>query len=134
MRKLLLYGAWFLAVSCWVGCSSDLSPEQAAAEAAQSYYQRLLDGYADGLLAAKAGVESLSGDYRAQLRKAYEQYVEDIKVKHGGLRSVAVSANVGRTDTVQHLTYAFLILSFNDSTQEEITVPMVEVDGEWRIK
>ena len=58
----------------------------------------------------------------------------DMVSKHGGLTDVAVSPNIGRRDTSIHVTYAFLLLSFRDSTQEEIAVPMVEVDGEWRMK
>ena len=54
--------------------------------------------------------------------------------QHGGLQSVAISSNVGRSDSTLRLTYAFLLLSFRDSTQEEISVPMVERNGEWLMK
>ena len=60
--------------------------------------------------------------------------MEDMKQKHNGLRAVAVSPNVGRTDTTLHVVYTFLLLSYGDSTQEEVTVPMVQVDGEWKMK
>ena len=36
--------------------------------------------------------------------------------------------------TTFHVVYAFLLLSYGDSTQEEITVPMVNVDGDWKMK
>ena len=117
-----------------IGCSEKLSPEQQAAEAAQSYYQRLLDGYPDGFLAGKANYDQLPGDYRQQLVKANEQYVKDIQQKHDGLKSVAISPNVGRIDSTLHVAYAFLLLSYGDSTQEEIVVPMVHVDGDWKMK
>ena len=134
MKKLLAVGCWLLAFCIGVGCSSTSSPEEQASQAALSYYQRLLNGYPDGLLAAKADVDSLPADYRKQLEKGYVQYLSDIKEKHGGLRAVDVSSNIARIDTVQKVAYAFLILSFNDSTQEEITVPMVEINGKWCIK
>ena len=117
-----------------MGCSEELTPEQQAAEAAQSYYQRLLDGYPDGFLVGKANYDQYPSDYRQQLVKANELFVKDMKQKHNGLRAVAVSPNVGRTDTTLHVVYTFLLLSYGDSTQEEVTVPMVQVDGEWKMK
>ena len=105
-----------------VGCQ-EVSLEQQAAEAAQSYYQRLLDGYPDGFLAGKAAYDEMPADYRDQLVKANEQYMKDVEQKHNGLRSVVVSPNVGRIDSTLHVVYAFLLLSYGDSTKEEVTVP-----------
>ena len=51
-----------------------------------------------------------------------------------GLSAVEISPNVGRQDTTLHLIYAFLLLCYGDSTQEEITVPMVHHDGRWLMK
>ena len=127
----------FLLASCLTGCSSKVSPEQAAAEAALSYYERLIEGYPDGMVAAKVDVDSLPDELRQQLVKAYHQYVADMKHQHGGLKAVSISSNVGRCDTLskksggEPVTYAFLLLTFADSTQEEICVPMVERDGDW---
>ena len=116
-----------------VGCQ-EVSLEQQAAEAAQSYYQRLLDGYPDGSLAGKAAYDEMPADYRDQLVKANEQYMKDVEQKHNGLRSVVVSPNVGRIDSTLHVVYAFLLLSYGDSTKEEVTVPMVQVDGDWKMR
>ena len=117
-----------------MGCSGELSPEQEAAEAAQGYYQRLLDNYPDGFLAGKVNFDQLPADYRRQLVKANEQYMKDMQQKHDGLRAVTISPNVGRIDSTLHVAYAFLLLSYGDSTQEEIAVPMVHVDGDWKMK
>ncbi len=117
-----------------MGCSGEQSPEQQAAEAAQGYYQRLLDGYPDGFLAGKAAYDDMPSDYRDQLVKANEQYMRDMQQKHDGLRSVAISPNVGRSDSTLHVVYAFLLLSYGDSTKEEVTVPMVQVDGDWKMR
>ena len=116
-----------------VSCQ-EVSLEQQAAEAAQSYYQRLLDGYPDGFLAGKAAYDEMPADYRDQLVKANEQYMKDVEQKHNGLRSVVVSPNVGRIDSTLHVVYAFLLLSYGDSTKEEVTVPMVQVDGDWKMR
>jgi len=137
MKRLLAFGLWLLAV----GCSSGLTDEQLAADAALSYYNRLLEGYPDGFLAGKAGYDAMSKDECRQLVKANEQYLADMGKKHGGVLSVCVSGNVGRRDSLPGtdgkyvpVVYAFLLLSFNDSTQEEIVVPMVWNNGEWQMK
>lgn len=132
MRRWFVIG--LIGLMGLMGCSEELTPEQQAANAAKEYYTRLLEGYPDGLLAAKVGSDEHPGDYSQQLKKAYKQYVVDIQRKHGGLQSVAISDNPSRLDTVQNIVYTFLILSFKDSTQEEITVPMVCREGEWLIK
>ena len=133
-------GIGLLAVSCLLGCKKPI-PEQKAAEAALSYYHRILEGYPDGLLAAKANNDSLSDEHQEQLKKAFHLFVSDMQRKHQGLKSISISPNVGRRDSLQmsdgswqHITYAFLLLSFNDSTQEEISVPMVESNGDWFLR
>jgi len=140
MKKLLALGIGLLALACWVSCSEKRTPEQEAAEAALSYYHRLLEGYPDGLLAAKAN-DSLPDELQEEMKHAFHQFVSDMQHKHQGLKSVSISPNVGRRDSLrkpdgswQHVTYAFLLLSFNDSTQEEISVPMVESNGDWFLK
>ena len=130
MRRLLFL---FLVLMTMVACS-EKTPEERAAHAAQSYYQCLVEDKPDGLLAAKAGYDSLPAAYRHQLAQAYRQYLADIKAKHIALREVRISPNVGLRDSSLHLTYAFLLLCFADSMQEEISVPMVEVDGAWKLR
>ena len=116
-----------------VGCQK-ASPEQQAAEAAKHYYDCLAEGYVEGFVEGKAGVDSLPADYCEQLLQACQLYVKDMQRKHQGLRAVRISPNVGRCDTTHHLTHAFLLLSYADSTQEEISVPMMEINGEWRMR
>ena len=113
---------------------SNTSPEQRAAEAAKHYYECLAQGYVEGFMEGKAGVDSLPADYCEQLLQTCQQYVKDMQRKHQGLRQVRISPNVGRRDSTLHLTHAFLLLCYADSTQEEIAVPMVEHHGEWRMK
>ena len=110
------------------------SPEEKAAEAAKGYYDRLAAGFPEDFLEGRAAVDSLPADYCEQLVVAYRKYMADIEEKHGGISEVRISPNVGRRDSTLQLTYAFLLLCFADSTQEEIVVPMVEKDGEWYMK
>ncbi len=116
-----------------LGCSSS-TPEEQAARAARAYYQHLIDDRPAEFLQGKADADSLPDSYRAQLLMAINQYRADMLDKHNGLNEVRVSDNVARRDTSLHLTYAFLLLCYGDSTQEEITVPMVERDGQWLMK
>ena len=115
------------------GCSQP-SPEQKAAEAAQHYYQLLADGDVVRFLEGKSAVDSLPGDYCEQLLAVYRQYLADVRDKHGGISHISVSPQVARRDSTLGLTHAFLLLHFRDSLQEEIAVPMVERDGEWRMR
>lgn len=115
-------------------CSEQSSPEEQAAKAALSYYQLLVNGQTAEFLQAKIGSDSLPEGYRMQLQQMYEQYVSDLRAKHEGVNKVVVSENVARRDSTLQLTYTFLMLCFGDSTQEEITVPMVEQNGVWKMK
>ena len=113
------------------GCSG-VSPEEAAALAAQGYYRHLAAGEYDKFLEGKAGADSLPEGYREQLLTGYRQFMAQQQRAHQGIREVQVSN--ARTDSVAGYTSVFLILSFGDSIQEEIVVPMVEHDGRWRMK
>ncbi len=130
MKQLVSLVVALLAFSA---CSTP-TPEEAAAQAAQEYYQQLANGFPEGFLEGKQAVDSLPADYLEQLLPVCRQYVDEVQAKHQGIRQVQVSPNVARRDSTLQLTYAFLLLSYGDSTQEEITVPMVEVDGKWLMK
>lgn len=134
MRKFFVFSLSLFLIS-FVACNS-ASPEQQAAESAKEYYDLLMEGDAVRFLEQKAGADTLPADYGEQLLAAVRQYQADIQLKHGGLREVSISENVGRSDTVNGcpIVHAFLLLSYADSTQEEITVPMVERDGRWLMK
>ncbi len=131
MKHLLYIAIGFVLLSA---CSQKLSQEEEAAKAAQSYYQLLIDGQTDKFLQGKMGSDSFPDGYREQMLGVYEQYVREVKEEHGGIREVLISDNIGKTDSSNHLVYTFLVLCFGDSAQEEITVPMVDKDGIWKMK
>ena len=134
---LLIFVVFSLLMS--FACSK-ARPEDQAAKAALEFYQLLLEGKTPDFLSGKSLADTLPAGRRLQQTLAHEQYLKDITVKHGGLCGVALSANPPRYDSIaatepsDRLVYAFLLLSFNDSTQEEISVPMVLVNGEWKMK
>ena len=138
MRRVfifLFFSSFILFTSC-----SDQIPEWKAASAARDYYELLAQGDAVRFLEHKAGIDTLAADYGEQLLAAVRQYQRDIQQKHGGLQQVRVSdehyVHDGEQcrDTTLQTTYAFLILCYADSTEEEVMVPMVERDGEWLMK
>lgn len=128
------YSLLLLFLVAFFGACHSPSAEERAAQAAKSYYDQLAEGYIEGFLEGRADADSLPSDYMEQMVTVHRQYLADMQRKHGGLSHVSISPNVARRDTTLHLTYAFLLLSFCDSTQEEIVVPMTERDGEWRMR
>ncbi len=133
MRKILAFGFWFLVFGIWQSCSSkEQTPEELASQAAKSYYDCLLAGNYEGFLAGKADMDSVPTDYRTQLLAAYEQYKHELDQSHGGVDSVIVSN--ARRDSSLQLIQAFLLLHFQDSTKEEIIVPMVQRNGVWKMR
>ena len=108
------------------------TPEEQAAAAAKEYYDQLLRGDEEAFLNGKAGADSLPDDYRRELLAVYQHHLAKMQREHGGISEVRISN--ARSDTTLHLTHAFLLLCFGDSTREEITVPMVECDGIWMMK
>ena len=134
MRKQILHSSFFI-LNLIALCACSSTPEEQAARAARGYYQCLVvDDRPEEFLQGKANADSLPDSYRAQLLKAINQYRAEMLDKHNGLNEVQVSDNVARHDTSLNLTYAFLLLCYGDSSEEEITVPMVEHDGQWLMK
>lgn len=107
-----------------------------AAQAAVEYYQRLAQGDAVAFLEGKAGSDSIPTDYAEQLLNSVELYREDMQQKHSGLRQVRMSDNPPLADTLNAEPYVktFIILCYGDSTEEEVVVPMVEINGRWQMR
>ena len=123
----LLFFIFYLLFSA--ACSTP--PEQQAAESAKACYELLKEDDAVRFLECKVGADTLAADYGEQLLEAVRQYQRDIRQKHGGLREVRIADDQSAFNTSQQST---LILCYADSTQEAITVPMVERDGQWLMK
>ena len=122
----------FLVLYLGVSCSSQPTPEELAGKAAKEYYDYLVVGNYEAFLDGKVGADSLSADYRQQLLQVYRHFVHKQKKAHGGIADVAVSN--AKSDTLLHLTQAFLLLTFRDSVSEEIVVPMVDHNGRWYMR
>lgn len=128
MKHLLFVILMFLALCA---CSSP-TPEEMASLAARGYYEHLLKGEFDKFLDGKAGSDSLPEAYREQLIAGYKQFLSQQNNLHNGINEIRV-INAKR-DTILNYTNVFLILCFGDSTNEQVSVPMIEHNGSWRMK
>ena len=128
MKHLLFVILAFLAL-----CACSLpTPEEMASLAARGYYEHLLKGEFDKFLDGKAGSDSLPEAYREQLIAGYKQFLSQQNNLHNGINEIRV-INAKR-DTILNYTNVFLMLCFGDSTNEQVSVPMIEHNGSWRMR
>lgn len=128
MKHLLFVVLVFLALCA---CSSP-TPEEMASLAAKGYYEHLLKGEYDQFLEGKAGADSLPEAYREQLLAGYKQFIAQQNSQHNGIQDIRVVN--ARRDTLLNYTNVFLMLCFGDSTNEQVSVPMIEHNGSWRMR
>ena len=128
MKHLLFLAFAFLALCA---CSSPTA-EEIASLAAKGYYEHLLKGEYDKFLEGKAGSDSLPEAYREQLLAGYKQFMAQQNSQHNGINDIRV-INAMR-NTILNYTNVFLMLCFGDSTNEQVSVPMIEHNGSWRMK
>jgi hypothetical protein len=134
-KKMKRHFLWIPFVAL-MACSHEPSAEekalQSAREAARQSYESLLAGRYDEFLAGRAYMADIPDNYREELIASYKQFMAQQREFHGGIGSIAVSD--ARIDSTLQLIQVFLILNYRDSTQEEIVIPMVEQDGQWKMK
>lgn len=125
---------WLLAAFTllFVQCGKDHTPETLAMQSAQQSYDQLLAGNYEGFLAGRVDADSFPATYRNELLMAYKESHRQQESKNGGIRGITASRAV--MDTAQHLVQVFMIIDYADSLKEEIVVPMVERNGEWKMK
>lgn len=129
LRFILLCAAFaFL----FAQCGNRETPETLAMQSAQDSYEQLLAGNYEAFLSGRIDADSLPTGYRNELLIAYKEFCHQQKSKHGGIRSI--TANRAVLDTAQHLVQVFMTIDYTDSLKEKIVVPMVERNGEWKMK
>ena len=136
IKTIVVLSFIFFQLALSTQCTSRATPEELAREdakvAAQVYYDFLLRGDYQQFLNGRVGSDTLPQGYREQLVDSYKQFMAQQRVAHGGIsRAEATRASI---DSSLHLVQVFLLINYADSTQEEIVVPMVERDGEWKMK
>ena len=128
--------SFFLVLALAVGlaaCKSN-GPDagQIAAAAAKGYYDLLLDGKYTEFAAGYNQPNRLPAGYADQLVLNTKMFVEQQRDEHQGMAKVNVLT--AKADTARHIADVFLQVVYGDSTKEQIVVPMVEVQGKWKMR
>ena len=127
MRKAFILLAF---CSIIAGCKKEeIKPEEVALQAAKVYYDQLLHGdyaaFVDGMNMNDTVVPA----YREQLITNMKMYLGQQKKEHMGIKEVKALRAV--RDSLNNKVDAFLLFCFNDSTKEQVVVPMIEKNGVW---
>lgn len=111
-------------------------PEDVALQTAKAYYEQLLSGDVQSFLEGTLKGDTVPGDYKSQMLLNMQMYLEQQGKAHQGI--AAVKASRATCDTARyandplHITaQSFLVICYNDSTCEEVVVPMVKKGGIW---
>ena len=125
---LLFIGFVFLA------CGKMEKPEagRQAAKAAKEYDDLLLQEKYDSFVMGYNRPCHLPQSYHEQLLLNIKMFVEQQKKEHRGIVNVGI-LNV-KADTSRHVSEVFLQMIYGDSTKEQILVPMVNVNGVWKMR
>ena len=125
--RLSLSVIWFVFLASCISCSGW---KREADRAAEKYYTYLIEERYEDFVAGIACADSFPEFYRSQMVDVIRNYVYRERELHGGLMSVeAVDCKVKG-----NVANAFLELLFADSVKEEISVPMVYCDDEWKMQ
>lgn len=129
MRKLLYITLFMIVAAC---TSKGVDQGEVAARAAKEYYGYLLQGDVASFVDGHYRPDSIPDTYREQLITNTKMYVNQQNEEHRGIKDIRIVD--AKTDMQKHAANVFLVLSFGDSTSEEIVVPMVESDGVWYLR
>ena len=128
MKKLL----YLFVAMVIVACTSSLDEGEVAARAAKEYYGYLLQGNVASFVDGHYRPDSIPDIYREQLITNTKMYVNQQNEEHRGIKDIRIVDT--KTDMQKHAANVFLVLSYGDSTSEEIVVPMVESGGVWYLR
>ena len=129
MKKIL---AVVLLAVLMEACKEAPKTEDVVGQTAKTYYEMLLRGDFELFVDGTYRPDSIPASYREQLVANAKMYSNEQQEAHKGIQRVEVIR--ARVDTAQHSGNVFLMLSYGDSTKEQIVVPMVCHDGVWYMK
>ena len=128
-----------LALFAFMSCHHEPTSEeltQRALEAAKNEaaeaYSHLVEGRYEQYLDCRADMSEAPDDYRRQLIDAYSQHMAQLNNAHRGIATYTVIN--ARMDSSLQVAQVFINVTFADSTQEEILIPMVERNDRWLMK
>lgn len=126
-----------LSLGLLLACSSEKQPQAGlpalpSEEEVVGYYGLYTRGDYAAFVAAMASCDGKPQDYRHQMEILFKQHAARMAREKGGVRAVSV----GRMEPHHGNTMvnAFLNVTYQDSTTEEVMLPLVFVDGKWRLR
>ena len=134
MRRIV--GLFLLNICLLASCGDgkDKEPELSATpqEAIVAYYNDLIHGHYDRFVAGIQSCDGKTSDYREQMVTLMKQHYEEQREDNGGIKSVSVQNVVMGKDNKS--ARVFLNVVYNKAESEEIVVPMVLVNEQWRMQ
>ena len=129
LRFLPLKGAWgvFL-LRLFFACSRGQYSHEAARKAAEQYYTMLIKGNYKGFVEGYASSDNLPEDFRSQLVDATAQFMT-----RDDMRSLVSVKAISDSLLADSTAYVMLRLNFNDSTSEQIELPLVLLEEGWKM-
>lgn len=132
MRKLSCLLVMLMALGLGACKSEGPDAGQLAAVAAKGYYDLLKEGKYEQFVAGMNQPYRIPKGYHDQLVLNAQMFREQMAAERRGLADVSVIN--AKADTSRHVADVFLLLSYGDSTKEQVVVPMVEVQGRWKMR
>lgn len=124
----------FIGLLCAVcaACSSDIKTDEQAANTARLYYDYLLQGQYDDFVAGIDGYDEMPESYRRQLTDNARMFMEQQNREHGGIERLRIMR--ADIDTETQTAQVFLVISYQDGSNEQIMVPMVRNGSLWMMR
>lgn len=131
LRNYILFGCL---AAVLVSCSNEKQAEkhETPEEVALAAYSHLIKDECEDYVKLVHSGDSITDTYRQGLLATVKQFIARQNDEKKGIKS----ASVVNEKTVLGDNYALvmLILTFGDSTSEEVAVPVVKVNDVWRLR
>ena len=121
-----------LNATLWLSACSKPNAEAESAKAAKAYYDALRQGDYAAFVDATHRPDTIPESYRAQLITNAVTFAKIQQAEHRGIDSVSIAR--AETDSLGANADVFLLLHYGDSTVEQVVVPMIKVEDEWKMK
>ena len=112
----------------FLACSNGQYTHKAARKAAEKYYTMLIKGNYKGFVEGYASSDNLPEDFRSQLVDATAQFMT-----RDDMRSLVSVKAISDSLLADSTAYVMLRLNFNDSTSEQIELPLVLLEEGWKM-
>lgn len=134
MRRILT-GLFAVLLLCCTDQTKTLPVDdetRAGGVALECYRALYIQNKPEKFIRGRVIADSINEEQRQQLIMFYKQHVLKTERQRGVVRNIDFSH--AEPDTALHTMQVFLKMTYDDASQEEIVVPMVEKNGEWRMK